>query len=131
MVSCTAVKRDSAQMLENWDRTELLEPRQAATVIFRQFSRPRQQDEADSVVLYAEHMVEVAQFLKRKAGEKRSGKSYTGQAAITNSKFWYEVRKKISEVKSGPDKTQCCNCWIAGGAAGQVGSPRRRSQQCR
>lgn len=83
-------------MLENWDRTELLEPRQAATVIFSQFSRPRQQDEADSVVLYAEHMVEVAQFLKRKAGEKRSGKSC--QAAITNSKFWYEVRKKISEV---------------------------------
>ena len=107
MVASTAVKTDSAQMLENWDRTELLEPRQAATVIFSQFSRPRQQDEADSVVLYAEHMVEVAQFLKRKAGEKRSGKSC--QAAITNSKFWYEVRKKISEVKSGPGKTQCYN----------------------
>ena len=53
----------------------------------------------DSMVLYSEHMVEVGQYLRRKLTERKEKNGrHNGSVTVTNSKFWYEVRKKIQEV---------------------------------
>lgn len=87
-------------LFENWDRVQELALKDAAEIIFAQFKHPRFPDELESTQLYAEHMIEVGQYLKRKTRERaeRAGKPPPVQASITNSKFWYEVRKKINEI---------------------------------
>ena len=76
-----------------------MSPREAAKIIFAQFEKSKLSDEMDSMVLYSEHMVEVGQYLRRKLAERKekNGKP-SGSVTVTNSKFWYEVRKKIQEV---------------------------------
>ena len=76
-----------------------MSPREAAKIIFEQFEKSKLSDELDSMVLYSEHMVEVGQYLRRKLTEKKekTGRP-NGSVTVTNSKFWYEVRKKIQEV---------------------------------
>jgi len=87
-------------MFDNWDRVQEMEIEKAAEIIFAQFKKPRFPDELESVNMYAEHMIEVGQYLKRKASERaeRAGKAVYTPSAVTNSKFWYEVRKKITEI---------------------------------
>jgi len=87
-------------MFDHWDKVQEIEPKEAAEIIYAQFKKPRFPDELDSTTLYAEHMVEVGQYLRRKASERaeRSGKQLNNAVSVTNSKFWYEVRKKINEV---------------------------------
>jgi len=86
-------------MLAAWDQLQEADLEDAADVIFAQFKKPRFPDEVDAGLLYAEHMIEVGQYLMRRAGEKagRNGKVLSSNA-VTNSKFWYEVRKKVNEV---------------------------------
>jgi len=89
-------------MFEQWERVQELTPKETAEIIYAQFKKPRFPDELESTYLYAEHMVEVGQYLKRKNIERaeRSGKIISSASlnAVTNSKFWYEVRKKINDV---------------------------------
>jgi len=87
-------------MFNSWDTVQEMSFKDAAGVIFAQFSQNRLADEQESVELYAEHMIEVGQYLRRKASERaeRAGRPANPQSAITNSKYWYEVRKKINEV---------------------------------
>jgi len=87
-------------MFNSWDTVQDMSFKEAAGVIFAQFSQNRLADEQESVELYAEHMIEVGQYLRRKASERaeRAGRPANPQSAITNSKYWYEVRKKINEV---------------------------------
>jgi len=87
-------------MFENWERIQEMEAEKAAEIIFARFKKPRFPDELESVNMYAEHMVEVGQYLRRKASERaeRAGKPLYTPGAVTNSKFWYEVRKKITEI---------------------------------
>merc|ERR550517_2210223 len=86
-------------MLAAWDQLQEADLEDAADVIFAQFKKPRLPDEVDAGLLYAEHMIEVGQYLMRRAGEKagRNGKVLSSNA-VTNSKFWYEVRKKVNEM---------------------------------
>lgn len=88
-------------MFNNWEKVQELEHDKAGEVIFAQFKKTRFPDEAESIMLYAEHMVEVGQYLKRKAAVRaeKCGKAVYTPNAVTNSKFWYEVRKKIAEVQ--------------------------------
>jgi len=87
-------------MFENWEKVQEIEPKVSAEVIYVHFKKQRFPDELEATHLYAEHMVEVGQYLKRKASERaeRSGKQNYNPVTVTNSKFWYEVRKKINEV---------------------------------
>ena len=87
-------------MFEHWEKVQEIEPKESAEIIYVQFKRPRFTDELEATHLYAEHMVEVGQYLKRKAIERaeRSGKQNYKPVNVTNSRFWYEVRKKINEV---------------------------------
>jgi len=87
-------------MFENWGKVQEVNHKEAAELIYAQFKKPRFPDEIDATNLYAEHMVEVGQYLKRKAIERaeRSGRQNYNPVTVTNSKFWYEVRKKINEV---------------------------------
>merc|ERR1719402_2004676 len=87
-------------MFNSWDTVQNMSFKEAAGVIFAQFSQNRLADEQESVELYAEHMIEVGQYLRRKASERaeRAGRSVYTPSAVTNSKFWYEVRKKIAEI---------------------------------
>ena len=87
-------------MFENWEKVQEIDPKESAEIIYAQFKKPRFPDEQEATNLYAEHMVEVGQYLKRKAVERaeRSGKHNYNPVTVTNSKFWYEVRKKINEV---------------------------------
>ena len=84
-------------MFQDWNSIQELEPRDAAKIIFSIFPRCNQYDELESMVLYAEHMVEVGQYLKRKLAD-RAEKVGRQAGNVTNSKFWYEVRKKVQEV---------------------------------
>lgn len=88
-------------MFNNWDLVQE-DVVKAAEVIFGQFKKPRFSDEFQSTLLYAEHMVEVGQFLRWKIVEKRRNSTHNGTQSqpinVTNSKFWYEVKKKINEV---------------------------------
>eukprot|EP00090_Calanus_glacialis_P012893 TRINITY_DN21527_c0_g1_i1.p1 TRINITY_DN21527_c0_g1~~TRINITY_DN21527_c0_g1_i1.p1 ORF type:complete len:361 (+),score=99.86 TRINITY_DN21527_c0_g1_i1:295-1377(+) len=87
-------------MFENWEKVQEIDPKESAEIIYAQFKKPRFPDEQEATNLYGEHMVEVGQYLKRKAIERaeRSGKHNYNPVTVTNSKFWYEVRKKINEV---------------------------------
>ena len=87
-------------MFENWEKVQVVNHKESAEIIYAQFKKPRFPDELEATNLYAEHMVEVGQYLKRKAIERaeRSGKHNYNPVTVTNSKFWYEVRKKINEV---------------------------------
>jgi len=87
-------------MFENWDKVQVVNHKEAAEMIYSQFKKPRFPDEQEATCLFAEHMVEVGQFLRRKATERaeRAGKQNQNPITVTNSKFWYEVRKKINEV---------------------------------
>jgi len=88
-------------MFNHWDTIQDLPLEEAVDIIFGQFKKPRFPDEQESSLLYAEHMIEVGQYLTRKAEERaeKQGKVILSTASVTsNSKFWYEVRKKISEV---------------------------------
>lgn len=87
-------------MFENWVRVQNLNFKEAADIIFGQFKKTRFPDELEATELYAEHMIEVGQYLRRKASERaeKAGKPAQTQGSITNSKFWYEVRKKINEI---------------------------------
>jgi len=86
-------------MLAAWDQLQDADLEDVADVIFAQFKKPRFPDEIEAGLLYAEHMLEVGQYLMRKAKERagRNGKILSANA-VTNSKFWYEVRKKVNEV---------------------------------
>jgi len=86
-------------MLAAWDQLQDADLEDVADVIFAQFKKPRFPDEIEAGLLYAEHMLEVGQYLMRKAKERagRNGKILSSNA-VTNSKFWYEVRKKVNEV---------------------------------
>jgi len=87
-------------MFEHWEKVQHISFKEAADIIFNQFKKPRFPDELESTELYAEHMIEVGQYLRRKASERaeKAGKPTHVQGSITNSKFWYEVRKKINEI---------------------------------
>lgn len=87
-------------MFEDWEKVQQLTPKESAEIIYANFKKPRFPDELESTYLFAEHMVEVGQYLKRKAMERaeRAGKQSHNSVNVTNSKFWYEVRKKINEV---------------------------------
>ena len=86
-------------MFQDWEKIQELSPREAAKIIFGQFAKSKLSDELDSMALYAEHMVEVGQYLKRKLTERKEKNGrQNGGVTVTNSKFWYEVRKKIQEV---------------------------------
>ncbi|XP_023331057.1 uncharacterized protein LOC111703371 [Eurytemora carolleeae] len=76
-------------MFENWCTVLDASLKESAEIIFEKFKKPRFPDENDSTLFLTEHMIEVGQFLKKKEKEG------TG---VTNSKFWYEVRKKICQV---------------------------------
>jgi len=86
-------------MLAAWDQLQDADLEDVADVIFAQFKKPRFPDEVEAGLLYAEHMLEVGQYLMRRARERagRNGKILSSNA-VTNSKFWYEVRKKVNEV---------------------------------
>ena len=72
---------------------------QGTTTPVHQFKKPRLPDEQESGLLYSEHMVEVGQYLRRKLTERKEKNGRPGgTVTVTNSKFWYEVRKKIQEV---------------------------------
>jgi len=87
-------------MFSHWDTVQEMSFKDAAQVIFAQFTKTRLADEQESVELYAEHMIEVGQYLRRKASERaeRAGRPVNMNSSVTNSKYWYEVRKKINEV---------------------------------
>ena len=87
----------SCQMFQDWENIQELNPKEASNIIFDGFKKSRQNDEIESMSLYAEHMIEVGQYLKRKLADRaeRAGRQ---PGNVTNSKFWYEVRKKIQEV---------------------------------
>ena len=86
-------------MFQDWENIQQLSPREAAKIIFAQFEKSKLSDEMDSMVLYSEHMVEVGQYLRRKLTERKEKNGrQNGSVTVTNSKFWYEVRKKIQEV---------------------------------
>jgi len=87
-------------MFENWEKVQQITPKEAADIIYANFKKQRFPDELEATYLFAEHMVEVGQYLRRKATERaeRAGKQTYNSMTITNSKFWYEVRKKINEV---------------------------------
>ena len=86
-------------MFQDWENIQQLSPREAAKIIFVQFEKSKLSDEMDSMVLYSEHMVEVGQYLRRKLTERKEKNGrQNGSVTVTNSKFWYEVRKKIQEV---------------------------------
>jgi len=87
-------------MFENWERVQVVSFKEAAQIIFGQFKKSRFSDEQEAIELYAEHMIEVGQYLRRKASERaeKAGKIPQSPGTITNSKYWYEVRKKINEV---------------------------------
>ena len=84
-------------MFQDWENIQELNPKEASNIIFDGFKKSRQNDEIESMALYAEHMIEVGQYLKRKLADRaeRAGRQ---PGNVTNSKFWYEVRKKIQEV---------------------------------
>jgi len=87
------------KMFQDWENIQQLSPRDAAKIIFEQFAKTKVSDEIDSMALYAEHMVEVGQYLRRKLIERKEKNGrQNGSMTVTNSKFWYEVRKKIQEV---------------------------------
>jgi len=87
------------KMFQDWENIQQLSPRDAAKIIFEQFEKCKASDEMDSMILYAEHMVEVGQYLRRKLIERKEKNGrQNGSVTVTNSKFWYEVRKKIQEV---------------------------------
>jgi len=85
------------KMFQDWENIQELNPKEASNIIFDGFKKSRQNDEIESMSLYAEHMIEVGQYLKRKLADRaeRAGRQ---PGNVTNSKFWYEVRKKIQEV---------------------------------
>jgi len=85
------------KMFQDWEYIQELSPKDAAEVIFESFHKCMQKDELESMALYAEHMVEVGQYLKKKLAD-RAEKNGRQPGNVTNSKFWYEVRKKIQEV---------------------------------
>merc|ERR1712013_556908 len=87
-------------MLTSWDQLQNADLEDVANIVFAQFKKPRFPDEIEAGLLFAEHMIEVGQYLMRKAQEKagRNGKVLSPKAVVSNSKFWYEVRKKINEV---------------------------------
>lgn len=84
-------------MFKDWDRVQDMLPIEAGEFIFEKFKTSRQPDEMESLALYGEHMVEVGQYLKRKLAD-RAEKCGRKPGNIANSKFWYEVRKKVAEV---------------------------------
>jgi len=104
-------------MFDSWEKVQELGFNQAAEIIFKQFKKPRFPDELESTVMYAEHMIEVGQYLRRKASERaeKAGKPASSQGSITNSKFWYEVRKKINEILETKKESGWRN-----GSSGQV-----------
>ena len=57
-------------MFQDWENIQELSPKDAAVIIFETFQKCRQNDEQDSMLLYAEHMVEVGQYLKRKLADR-------------------------------------------------------------
>ena len=57
-------------MFQDWENIQELSPKDAAVIIFETFQKCRQNDELDSMLLYAEHMVEVGQYLKRKLADR-------------------------------------------------------------
>lgn len=85
------------KMFQDWDYIQELSPKEAVEIIFESFHKCMQKDEQESMALYAEHMVEVGQYLKKKLAD-RAEKNGRQPGNVTNSKFWYEVRKKIQEV---------------------------------
>lgn len=87
-------------MFNNWGTVQEATLEEASDLIFDQFKKPRFPDEIENCLLYTEHMIEVGQYLRKKAGERaeKQGKMVPSSAGVTNSKFWYEVRKKINEI---------------------------------
>ncbi|XP_023347643.1 uncharacterized protein LOC111716418 [Eurytemora carolleeae] len=87
-------------MFADWEKVQALSFPEAAEIIFSKFKKSRFSDETEAIQLYAEHMIEVGQYLRRKANERaeKAGRTPQIQGSITNSKFWYEVRKKINEI---------------------------------
>ena len=57
-------------MFQDWENIQELSPKDAAVIIFETFQKCRQNDELDSMLLYAEHMVEVGQYLKKKLADR-------------------------------------------------------------
>merc|ERR1719354_535706 len=91
-------------MFENWDQVQKCEYADAARIIFQEFKHHKLLEESlkyteeMGLEFISEHMIEVGQFLKRKAAEKAAKSGKESKGSITNSKFWYEVRKKINEI---------------------------------
>jgi len=85
------------KMFQDWDKIQEMAPLEAGELIFDRFKITRTGEELESLALYGEHMVEVGQYLKRKLAD-RAEKCGKKPGNIANSKFWYEVRKKIAEV---------------------------------
>ena len=97
-------------MFQDWENIQQLSPRDAAKIIFEQFAKTKVSDEIDSMALYAEHMVEVGQYLRRKLIERKEKNGrQNGSMTVTNSKFWYEVRKKIQEVMETEKRIEAKN----------------------
>jgi len=88
-------------MLTSWDHLQNADLEDVANIVFAQFKKPRFPDEIEAGLLFAEHMIEVGQYLMRKAVEKagRNGKTLSPKAVVSNSKFWYEVRKKVIDFR--------------------------------
>ena len=57
-------------MFQDWEYIQELSPKDAAEVIFESFHKCMQKDELESMALYAEHMVEVGQYLKKKLADR-------------------------------------------------------------
>lgn len=88
-------------MLENWDKVQEMTNSDAAKIIFQNFQDHKCfVEETKNIEFLAEHMIEVCQFLKRKKEERsaKSGIPAKLNTAIPNSRFWYEVKKKINEI---------------------------------
>jgi len=88
------------KMFDNWNLVQD-DIGKAANIIFEDYKAFDNDEEVEGKLLYAEHMVEVGQYLRRKIMEKRRNNSMVSNENhinVSSSKFWYEVRKKIMEI---------------------------------
>ena len=76
-------------MFQDWEKIQQLSPQEASKIVFINFlkqpSNPT--DETESMVLYAEHMVEVGQYLKRKIADRaeKCGRQVTQNYSLAHN----------------------------------------------
>ncbi|XP_023328064.1 uncharacterized protein LOC111701132 [Eurytemora carolleeae] len=87
------------KMFSEWEKVQKMNFTEAAIFIFQQFKKPRRPEEVLSTELYAEHMIEVGQYLIRKRIRNSSKElDKSAELKVNTSKFWYEVNKKVTDL---------------------------------